>query len=249
MAWGWVNTSVRGTSHVRTGLRCQDASICGALAGDTVLSVIVSDGAGSASYGGQGSALICRTISQLARTHFAQASDLPSDDDIWSWVDECRDRITLAATRRDTTARQFSATLVGAFITPTSVLIYHVGDGAVALRADGQWIVPSWPESGEYASTTYFVTDEPSPRLRITRLEIVVDGVAAFTDGIERLALNFAEQRPHTPFFTGIIQPIDVLQQVGRNAALAAKLAVYLDSPAVNERTDDDKTLVLAGRR
>jgi hypothetical protein len=44
--------------------------------------------------------------------------------------------------------------------------VIHVGDGACAVRLNNarSWLVPSWPAQGEYASTTYFVTDDPKPR-------------------------------------------------------------------------------------
>jgi hypothetical protein len=239
---------VRGTSHIRTGLRCQDASKCELKSGGTVLSVVLSDGAGSAAFGGEGASLVCRTITEHVRRHFEKQTGFPTDDTVWSWIDECRDRIVLAASHRAIDPRQFSSTLIGALIGNEETVIFHIGDGAVALRMDGAWSIPSWPESGEYASTTYFVTDEPSPRLRISRLFGAVTGMAAFTDGLERLALNFAEQKPHAPFFNGIIQPLDILRSSGSDKALREKLSAYLNSAPVNDRTDDDKTLVLASR-
>lgn len=230
-------------------MRCQDASKCETLREGAVLSAVVSDGAGSATFGGEGAAIVCRTISQMARAHFAFSENLPTDDTLWSWVDEIRDQISLAASKREIPARQFSATLVATIVTAHQALIYHVGDGAVALRLNGEWKVPSWPETGEYASTTYFVTDEPSARLRITRVEGPADAVAAFSDGLERLALNFTSRDAHIPFFTGIFQPVAAANAPGRDRNLSAQLARYLDSPVVNERTDDDKTLVLAARK
>jgi hypothetical protein len=67
-----------------------------------------------------------------------------------------------------------------------------------------------------------------------------------FTDGIERLALNFAAIEPHTPFFASMTEPVVKGEQVGFNVALSRQLAAYLSSDSINERTDDDKTLILA---
>jgi hypothetical protein len=61
--------------------------------------------------------------------------------------------------------------------------------------------------------------------------------------------LDFAEKRPHAPFFNGIIRPVEQSQSPGSDRQLASALSRYLDSPAVNERTDDDKSLILASRR
>ena len=39
--------------------------------------------------------------------------------------------------------------------------------------------MPSWPAQGEYASTTYFVTDDPDPRTIISHVEGEVAEVAS----------------------------------------------------------------------
>jgi len=70
-----------------------------------------------------------------------------------------------------------------------------------------------------------------------------------FTDGLERLALDFRTQQPHTPFFNRVITPVRNSAGNGRNADLSRQLADFLNSADINARTDDDKTLVLAVKR
>ena len=71
--------------------------------------------------------------------------------------------------------------------------------------------------------------------------------VAVLTDGLQKLALHYQSQTAHTPFFRPIFA---WLRQAPDDYAekFASSLAGYLDSPKVNECTDDDKTLVLATR-
>jgi hypothetical protein len=106
-------------------------------------------------------------------------------------------------------------------------------------------MVPSWPAHGEYASSTYFVTDDPEPQLRIVHTEGAFNDIAVFSDGIERLVLDFATRTAFNRFFDPIFQ---VLKNdlPGRNRPLSGSLRKYLDSKVVTDRTDDDKTLVLA---
>lgn len=248
MAWTWASASRRGTSHVKANTRCQDASHCIVTGPSNALLAVVSDGAGSATFGGQGAWITCRTVVDAARKHFASSSCLPTDEQCWSWLDDVRDRIAKAADGRGRASRQFAATLVAVIASEAETLILHVGDGSAVLFVDGEWQAPSWPENGEYASTTFFVTDDPGARLRITRAA-GASAVAVFTDGIERLALDFASERPHPPFFDVIIRPIRDAEGYGRNGHLCGSLARYLDSAAINERTDDDKSLILACRR
>lgn len=212
-----------------------------------MLAAVVSDGAGSASFSRHGAALVCRSIVSGARSHFAISDDAPGDDVIWSWIDDARDRIAWAASKRGTPARQFAATLVCVLASETETTILHIGDGAAVLKLPDNWIAASWPEAGEYASTTYFVTDDPTPRLRITRLVEDVNAIAVLSDGIERLVLDFRAKSPHSPFFEGLIRAV-LAGGVAHNDPLSADLKSYLDSDAVNERTDDDKSLIVAAR-
>ena len=121
----------------------------------------------------------------------------------------------------------------------------QVGDSAMVGRRDGIWDSFLWPENGEYASSTFFVTDSPEPRLNIVRRNAEYDAFALFSDGIGDLALEHLEQRPFAQFFDPMIAPIEAADTRGHLAELSAALGRYLDSPAICERTDDDKTLIL----
>jgi len=115
-------------------------------------------------------------------------------------------------------------------------------------RGVHRWESLSWPDSGEFAGTTYFVTDDAGARLRISRSSQRLDAIAVFTDGIERLALDFAQSKPFAPFFDGMMRPLAGVQIQGRSSAISEKLGSFLASETVNSRTDDDKTLILARR-
>lgn len=251
-SWSWVAAARRGTSHERTGLRLQDAHSCFVPLGkrSDIFVAIVSDGAGSAALGGQGASLICRAISAGARRHFLLDSALPIDAQIEAWVDTARDRIYAVAERRGVTPRDFAATLVCAISDGNESLIAHVGDGCVVLKdtALNRWHAPTWPDHGEYASTTTFVTDDPAPKLRLSRYVGPIGPLVLFSDGLERLALDFVRKQPFERFFDGVCRPLVGCSIPGRDRALSEQLKLYLDSPAINARTDDDKTLVLAIR-
>jgi len=112
--WTWACASQVGTSHIRTGQRLQDAYSCFASTsgGREFFVGIVSDGAGSAEFGGEGASLVCRSISVAARRHFAMGQGLPSPTTFEFWVDEARDRIYQVAQARSKDARDFASTLV-----------------------------------------------------------------------------------------------------------------------------------------
>ena len=108
-------------------------------------------------------------------------------------------------------------------------------------------MIGTWPSQGEYASTTYFVTDDPEPRVTVSHVEEAVGEVAIFSDGIERLVLDFSSRTAFAPFFDKVFGPIDG-NSTGRDRALSKHLKALLESPSVCEKTDDDKTLFLAKR-
>ena len=244
----WAKASETGTSHLRNGSEKQDCARCASL--DTKIGKIhfsiVSDGAGSASMGRQAAALICYSITQRLREYFRIATKMPSDEELWSWIDSARDIISDCADRRKISRREFSATLVALLITDEDIITLHIGDGSIVGRKnDGQWVALSWPETGEYASTTYFLIDDPSPKFNIFRYKNEFSAFSLFSDGIESLALDFKQKSPHPPFFNNLIKSVDSVATTGYLKQLSSALGAFLSSEKINERTDDDKTLII----
>lgn len=242
--WRWAAASRIGTSHVKAGTRKQDAYVARTLP-DGTLCVIVSDGAGSAPFGGEGASLVCRSMVRNLGDWLTQHDGLPDEELILEWIDGVRDTLSVVAENREVTRRQFAATLAMLAVRRGELLALQVGDSSVVARTNGEWEAICWPDSGEFASTTYFVTDDPEVRLNSVRTPSSHDGFAVFSDGIETIALQQAELKPHPGFFGPMIRPIDAAEGIGKLVDLSAALGRYLDGPAVCERTDDDKTLVL----
>src|SRR5579862_4411090 len=133
--WTWAAATCRGVSHKRTNLRLQDAFKCSVGAGSQEpIIVVVSDGAGTASYGGQGASLICRSISASAHQHFEAHTSLPSAEALEGWVDAARDRIGAIAARRELSPRDFAATLIVVLSDGLGSITLHVGDGCAVVR-------------------------------------------------------------------------------------------------------------------
>ena len=266
--WSWIAASSTGTSHLKHNLPLQDAHAYAVVPVNSDSQTfdaewfvaVTCDGAGSASHGRQGAIITCRTLRQAARRHLAAstpntsslqeprlaASALPSAETVRTWADEARQRIRAAAQRRGLSARDFACTLVLALSNGQETLVAHIGDGGIVARlADGgTWQALSWPDHGEYASTTRFVTDEPPAPLRTHITRQPIDALALFSDGIERMVLDMATQTPFARFFSTMAAPLP--KEPGKAHTLSGQLKAYLDSEAVNSRTDDDKTLVMA---
>jgi len=250
--WKWAAASRRGSSHEKANIRLQDAFSCFVSGPDSSYFIaIVSDGAGSAKLGGQGANLICRTVSTLARHHLITERRLPTDEEIVGWTDDVRNLLAVAAQRRGEALRELAATLVCFISDGKESVISHVGDGCVVVKENNSddWFAVSWPQHGEYASTTFFMTDDADLRLRITRYQKQIDAVSLFSDGLERLALDFSNQMPFPRFFDAVIAPVIASTFHGKDPVLSAALKDYLGSASILARTDDDKTLILAVRQ
>lgn len=191
--------------------------------------------------------MIVRSLGTSLRRHIHDQAQPPGEEHIWDWIDTGRGQLAHAAKVRALPRRDFACTLLMVVWSEVSVVVAHVGDGAVVgRRTDGSWQTMSEPETGQYASTTYFITDDRSPRLRVKQFAPDFDALAVFSDGIEHLALDQRSSLPHPPFFDGIMKPLDRCPTPGKNTDLSRALAQFLDGPRVCDRTDDDKTLVLA---
>jgi hypothetical protein len=143
--------------------------------------------------------------------------------------------------------RDVACTALLAVIGPTSAAFAQLGDGAIVIGQGEGYRTIFWPEPAEYANATDFLTDDTFPDK--LRFEVVTDSiaeVAALTDGLQRIALDYAARTAYTGFFRPIFSE---LRNTTDPESLAEPFHKFLDSDRVNERTDDDKTLVLAVRR
>ena len=248
MSWRFVSASVTGTSHLRLSLPCQDncfvTDIEGA-DGHQWLIAIASDGAGSASRAEVGAELASEVGGRFLFSAVAEKGAELVEAMALDVLSAIRDAIAAEALRVGCGVRDFACTLVGAVVGPQRALFFQVGDGAVVVRRENSLECVFWPESGEYANMTYFVTDEAAAKHLHIRVDDAPAEVALMTDGLQRLALVFADQTVHTPFFTPMFGALHGAKPEDCDR-LSDALAEFLASENVNARTDDDKTLILA---
>ncbi|MBA4020271.1 MAG: protein phosphatase 2C domain-containing protein [Pirellula sp.] len=248
--WKLLYQSVRGTSHERSGKDCQDNCLATTLQlpSETFVLLACADGAGSALYSELASKCACEmAITEAARwLEEKQSLSGLTSTDVKQWIEQIRSRLGDLAAERDVAVRELATTLLFAIVGEGQACFFQIGDGVIVVETDGAYRHVFWPQNGDYANTTYFITDPTAiERLQFAQEQNQIDEVALLTDGLQMLALTYSEQRVHGPFFAPMFQTLG-----GSEAAeeLFAPLAGFLGSAAVNDRTDDDKTLVLAKR-
>jgi len=244
--WHVAGVSVRGGSHIKRGQPCQDSHVWRELPGCAVI-MAAADGAGSAVLSQLGSARAAiaavEWVSELMRDAW------PTNEQEWralltAALETAHDSVLNAAKKRQVTPRELATTLILAIATPNMVTAAQVGDGAAIARcADDSLIAVTAPQSGEYINETIFFT---SP----TYLEAAqygywegpVTGLSVLSDGLQLLALNMPGGTPFPAFFTPLFQYLaasDDLHQAEQ------QLRSFLGSPRIQQRADDDLTLVL----
>src|SRR6266545_464476 len=246
--WRVVAACEAGTSHLRTGTPCQDAFAV-ARAGRSLL-LFVADGAGSAARAEEGSRLAVDAALEAARSELASGE--PPDAGGWRPILE---RIVRAARERleaeaPEGLRELSTTLLGVLWSPGHLAALQVGDGWIVTESMGSTagalraLIP--PAKGEYFNETVFLTSSGFAERACYAVMPgeEVSGIALLTDGLEMVSMDLAEGAPHEPFFQRLFELArdtgEALEEQER------ELSDFLCSDRVSERTDDDKTLILA---
>lgn len=251
--WAAVSASVIGTSHEANGTPCQDAChvVRRKIGDEDVLLMAVADGAGSASHSQIGSSeTVQHVLKLLTQAELDLAAINP--EQVRAWCQTVLEHLNTVAEREAVAIGELACTLLLAIVWKGGAVFGQIGDGAWVLEKGGEMMVATWPETGEFANITVFLTtrdaldlnkDGGMKHLQFKRLEGPITGVAGFTDGVQALVLDYSKQVPFARFFKAMLGP---LRECADETELIAPLQQMLTSEVITSRTDDDKTLVLA---
>jgi len=251
MRWKYTCASVTGKAHTQRGENGQDASRAGTIQlGDSEFFIgIAADGAGSTTDGGRGAEIACETLYTHIAATLRNNGDISqiTDETVKIWITAAREAITAETQAGGKRLREFACTILGSVAGNGGALFFQIGDGAIVTGTGAEYQTIFWPEQGEYANTTYFITDEQYlDHLHILNTALP-DQIALFTDGLQNLVLSFALKKAHPGFF----QPLfSALLQHPESGFLpfSTQLETFLCREDIAARSDDDKTLVLAVR-
>ncbi len=236
--WRPLGASVLGTSHGRSGIPCQDANNYLVLPNGFMVAAI-ADGAGSAKHADRGASLAV----DCAVKHLS--ARLTAGDSL----DEACLKLLLEApsvsNSHPVRLSDLATTLLICVVTDSHVGACQIGDGAIVeLSGSGEVRTLTKPARGEYINETTFVTsDDFADALScVVKDSRDTHGIVLFTDGIQSLAMRLSDDTPFDPFFHNIEK------YASSPGANSEALKSFLESERVCERTDDDKTLVVAVR-
>lgn len=251
-AWRCTGLSVRGAAHVHTGLPCQDAEGW-QYAGDALV-LVAADGAGSARHAEQGSR--CAVTAMLDAMLVGPVIG-PGEHDVeaalrlWTQhvhraVDHAHEAVRRHADAAGVSGREMATTLQVAVLTQTLVVGAQVGDGAIVCEHEGSIHALTEPMHGMHVNETYFLTeDDYREHLQVTGRTGHITAAGLFSDGLEPLAWHLARNAPASGLFRGLFDFVRTTPCARRRHVALQR---FMDSPRVCERSNDDKTLVLATR-
>lgn len=254
MTWLCIRASVIGVSHLVTKIPCQDANDFRELDHGQAIAA-VADGLGSAAQADVGARLAVQHC--LDALSEALSSSLVTEPEALSQTMEthmrgaflaARNALLARAEQTNTPLREFGTTLLAAYCSPDWLMVGHIGDGAVVARFEEEGLITvSPPDRGEYANEVTPLTMKDSlERVRYVWLEKRPTAIILFSDGLQRLMLDYAEEfTPFNGFFDPLLKGMD---RVTNAAEASASLSAFLGSERVNHATDDDKTLVVMMR-
>jgi hypothetical protein len=245
--WKAVGTSVAGTSHVELNVPCQDYSAYARviIGSAPALIIAIADGAGSARLSHLGAqeavAHLLRTIPLGLRSAFDIDEYLARQ-----WLNDTRAHLENISSQQGCELRDLGSTILVAILTDSVSFFVQIGDGAWIVEHGGEYLAPTWPADGEYVNETTFLTSPNwAESIKYQVVAGTLSAAAGFTDGLQRLALEFDSRSVYAPFFEPLFR---VLRGADDENSLIAPLIEFLSSDRIAERTDDDKTLVLACR-
>lgn len=219
--------------------------------GNEILVASVADGAGSAAQSEYGARLAVQSFQQV----FADAArDEPGlgwmdRGFVVQWLTDVQNAMHRMAGLAGGQTKDYACTFIGVVISAEAAVFVQIGDGAIVVSGAGCHDYVFWPQHGEFANSTFFMTMEAAADLiQVERRDgLGLQEIALFSDGLERLILDMRARTVHSP----ALQPIFgwlAGTEPGVADGPSSILEAYLNSPNVNRRTDDDKTLVMATR-
>ena len=234
-----------GSGHIAQGLPCQDAHVVRILGGGELV-MAVADGCGSARRAEEGA----RCAVEVSTRFIADRLDkgVPSDAEGCAMLLEEALTQTVLVVRSlvlDSDPNEVATTLLLTLVTDEWLATVQVGDGATVCRsASGELTVVSRSNRGDFVNETTFLTS-PGFESDVCRMTVPsgdITGVASFTDGVEILGVQLQGGAAHEPFFAPLFG------FASNPDSTEGELREFLSSERVCERTDDDKTLILAVR-
>lgn len=251
MSWAICAASVTGKQHQLRQEPNQD--VVRFQIWDQFCLGVLADGAGSASKGALGAQLaVDISLNRYAEWIEQQAFAVCPSDENWftcaqQLLQEIQESLNHYANRGLYSLTDLACTLLVFLATPNWLAGFQIGDSHLVLRQQEQdaYLLACKPMRGEYANETIFITSpEANSQIKTWIYSQSIGFIAAGSDGIEPVSLQYPDLQP----FSGFYKTLDQWLQNSQADDLQ-QLEIFLASERLEQRTSDDRSLILAGWR
>jgi serine/threonine protein phosphatase PrpC len=156
-----------GRSHLSTNTPCQDYVCVQRNALNGIISISLSDGAGSCSLSHIGSRIIVKTTNSYLVQNFEKLISNPVNIESAKidLIHQINNKfIERFEKDKVDSIKAYSGTLLAVATNGEKFIIVHLGDGVIGCVLNGSLSVLSAPSNGEFSNTTFFVTDKDANR-------------------------------------------------------------------------------------
>lgn len=250
MQWQAVGWKEQGRGHIKNNTPCQDDFNDKIISNEQVMIGAVSDGMGSAAHSELGSQIAVQiAIDLLNQNNWLNTR--PNETQARAFFEKLLKsvvtEIQAEAKNKGYAVRDLACTLLAFVATPDWLAAMQVGDGLIVIRPkeEATYELLFRPTKGEYGNETVPITSSTaSQEMQVIVIPKTVDFICAATDGIEHISLLKSKKWiAYDEFFEPLERQImrsNITQTEKQNI-----LRDFLNSDQVNQKTDDDKTVLL----
>lgn len=184
--WNIIQCAVRGRSHIKSGIPCQDKTYS-AVYNDTYV-IALADGAGSARLSHYGAEMVTKFIgSELIEkfdTYFSNNDGVFVKQQLMKGILKTLKQM---ANQLECEFEELASTLLFVAVKYNQFIMAHIGDGIIGYLKDDEIKIASQPENGEFVNTTIFTTSKDA----IMTMKLIkgdlgnIQGFVLMSDGTE----------------------------------------------------------------
>lgn len=229
-----ASASLAGQRHLANGQVNQDSLYYELMPEGQGLIAAVSDGAGSASRAKDGSFLTARTAVKQTKRIILEESESPAfatRSGLLYARQAIEQYVQIVPSHP---IEDYHCTLVLIAWIGDLICGIQIGDGAAIVGTSEGYKMLTVPRQGEYTNETYFITEPHYLQTVFENEATNVDSVALFTDGLQKLAIDFQRKRANQAFME---QAIGSLSTSSQNIHSADPLTKNRNQPSA-EQTD-----------
>lgn len=181
--WKAAGAYIQGRGHAQNNIPCQDRIYT--LMDKDVKIISLADGAGSCKFSHFGAEIITQSTCENIVKIFDDLYEMNEAQIQETIIEFGLEKLQKKAIELETDIDDLSSTLLFVAIKNDKFIAGHIGDGVIGYFFNENIDVLSYPDNGEYANITYFVTSNGARKyLRIYRGELInITGFILISDG------------------------------------------------------------------